>query len=194
MRRVLVTLACAAALLLTSTGVHANPRNEPVIPVGDAGNAELVEEVFEDDLVEDGETEAARLALEYLYATGFHPLANQLRGVSESLYRGKWYVERHDQRRKCIAKRESNGNYEAVSSRGLYRGAYQMSRALAIGATWQMQPEVRREMGDEGLKMVQALREIPPNRWNRYWQDRAFWTIWSKGKGQRHWHGGARSC
>ena len=23
--------------------------------------------------------------------------------------------------------------------------------------------------------------------WNRYWQDRAFWTIWRKGKGSFHW-------
>jgi len=193
MRRLLVTFGVAVAVLFGGATADANPRNEPVIPVGDAENAEFVDEVL-DDFIEDEESEVTRLALEYLYATGFHPSANQLRGVSESLYRGKWFVPRHDQRRKCIVKRESKGNYEAVSSRGLYRGAYQMTRALAVGATWMMQAEVRREMGDEGLKMVQALREIPPNRWNRYWQDRAFWTIWAKGKGQRHWHGGARSC
>lgn len=193
MFRVLVSILAAVALLLGASSVHAAPRNEPVIPVGDAENAELVDEELE-EFLEDEVGEALRLEREYLYATGFHPLANLLRGASESLYRGKWFVPRHEGRRMCIVNRESNGNYEAVSSRGLYRGAYQMSRALAVGATWQMQSEVRREMGEEGLKMVQALREIPPNRWNRYWQDRAFWTIWAKGKGQRHWRGGARNC
>jgi hypothetical protein len=114
--------------------------------------------------------------------------------VRDSLYQGKWFMPKHEGRRQCIMKRESSGNYEAVSARGLYRGAYQMSRALAVGATWMMQREVRREMGDEGVRMLRQLREIPPNKWNRYWQDRAFWTVWSHGKGKRHWRGGAHSC
>jgi hypothetical protein len=34
----------------------------------------------------------------------------------------------------------------------------------------------------------------PVVKWNRYWQDRAFWTIWRKGKGKSHWRGGAVKC
>jgi hypothetical protein len=196
MRRVLVTLAAAGALLLTSGTVYASPRSDVHIPEGDSGNVELVDEDADpDDIPEiDPQSEIERMAIEYLYATGFHPHANELRGARESLYQGKWFMPRHEDRRQCILRRESSGNYEAVSSGGLYRGAYQMNRSLAIGATWMMQREVRREMGDEGVRMLRQLRAIPPNKWNRYWQDRAFWTVWSHGKGKRHWRGGAHSC
>ncbi len=196
MRRALLVFAAAGALLLTSANVSASPRNDVFVPEGDSGNVELID--GDEDIADipeiDPQTQAQRLATEYLFATGFHPLANELRGVRESLYQGKWYMPRHEERRRCIMKRESNANYEAVSAAGLYRGAYQMNRALAIGATWLMQREVRREMGEEGLKIVRSLREVPPNKWNRYWQDRAFWTIWSHGKGKHHWRGGAHSC
>jgi hypothetical protein len=69
-----------------------------------------------------------------------------------------------------------------------------MSRPLAIGATWMMQKEVRREMGKEGLAIVRSLRDMPTQQWNRYWQDRAFWTIWRNGKGRSHWRSDIRKC
>jgi hypothetical protein len=94
--------------------------------------------------------------------------------------------------RRCITLRESHANYRA--SNGTYFGAYQMSAALADGAAWMMQAEVRKEMGAEGVKIVEALRRTTPNNWNRYWQDRAFWTIWRSGSGAHHWSGGAHSC
>lgn len=113
--------------------------------------------------------------------------ANDLVGWRESLYQGKWFVPRKEDKRRCILDRESNFNYRATS--GVYHGAYQMSEALARGATWMMQPEVRREMGEEGVAIVEALRKLTPNRWNRYWQDRAFWTVWRHGEGASHWRG-----
>jgi hypothetical protein len=196
MRRALVVLAATVALLLGSANAYAAPRSEVFEPEGDSSNVELIdgEEDFDDIPQLDPQTQTQRMATEYLFATGFHPTANELRGVRESLYQGKWFMPRHEDRRRCIMKRESNANYEAVSAAGLYRGAYQMNRGLAIGATWMMQREVRREMGEEGLRIVRELREIPPNKWNRYWQDRAFWTIWSHGKGKHHWRGGAHGC
>lgn len=196
MRRVFVTLVAAGALLLSSSSVHAATRSDVHIPEGDSGNVELIDEDLDpDDIPEiDPQTAAQRLAVEYLYATGFHPHANELRGTRDSLYQGKWFMPRHEDRRQCILKRESNANYEAVGAGGMYRGAYQMNRGLAVGATWMMQREVRREMGDEGVRLLRQLRGIPPNKWNRYWQDRAFWTIWSHGKGKRHWRGGAHNC
>ena len=115
-------------------------------------------------------------------------LAGDLRGYEPSLYTGKWYKPAHEDVRRCIMQRESHSNYESTS--GVYHGAYQMSRALGVGATWMMQKEVRREFGAEGLRIVQKLRETTPNNWNRYWQDRAFWTIWREGAGRTHWHGG----
>jgi hypothetical protein len=118
--------------------------------------------------------------------------AADLLGFMPSLYQGKWFMPGNEDVRRCIMMRESNGNYRASS--GTYHGAYQMSSALARGATWMMQKEVRREMGEEGVKILQALRSTTPNTWNRYWQDRAFWTIWRDGSGAGHWRGGAHSC
>ncbi len=115
-------------------------------------------------------------------------MAVDLMGWQQSLYQGKWFMPGKEDVRRCILDRESNFNYRATS--GVYHGAYQMSAALARGATWMMQPEVRREMGEEGVAIVEALRKLTPNRWNRYWQDRAFWTIWRNGEGASHWRGG----
>ena len=118
--------------------------------------------------------------------------AADLLGYLPSLYQGKWYDADIESVRRCIMDRESNFNYRATS--GTYHGAYQMSAALARGATWMMQKEVRKEMGEEGVAILRALRELTPNNWNRYWQDRAFWTIWHDGDGAGHWRGGGLNC
>ena len=118
--------------------------------------------------------------------------AADLLGFLPSLYQGKWFMPGNEDERRCIMLRESHANYRASS--GTYHGAYQMSSALAVGATWMMQREVRRELGDEGVAIVAALRKTTPNNWNRYWQDRAFWTIWQAGSGAGHWNGGSHNC
>jgi hypothetical protein len=118
--------------------------------------------------------------------------AADLFGFMPSLYQGKWYMPGVEDVRRCIMLRESKANYRATS--GTYHGAYQMSAALARGATWMMQKEVRKEMGEEGVAILRALRETTPNTWNRYWQDRAFWTIWRNGAGAGHWRGGSHGC
>ena len=113
--------------------------------------------------------------------------SRDMKGYEPSLYRGEWFMPKKEHRRRCIMDRESNNLYRAVSAGGKYRGAYQMNRALAIGATHMMMKEVRKEMGKPGVRALKRLREIPTQQWNRYWQDRAFWTIWRKGKGSFHW-------
>lgn len=120
-----------------------------------------------------------------------------LNGVEESLYRGKFYRPSLETKRRCIVRRESNGHYFSISRSG-YRGAYQMSAALARGVTWMMLPEHRGILGDEiATKVLAALRETPANRWPRYWQDAAFSTIhnWEHaGSGASHWYGGRWHC
>ena len=120
--------------------------------------------------------------------------AGDRHGAMVSLYQGKWFMPKREKVRRCIVKRESGANYRAVSAGGRYRGAYQMSRRLAVGASWMMQGEVSKELGAEAVKIVIALRKKPTQQWNRYWQDRAFWTIWRHGKGKSHWRGGAHGC
>jgi len=135
--------------------------------------------------------EPAQRALEAGYAKGEGKAAD-LHGVAESLYKGKWFSAKAEDNRRCIVRKETGGNYESVSSGGDYRGAYQMSRALAVGAAWMMQAEVKKEFGAEAAAVVDKLRDIPTQKWNRYWQDRAFWTIWRNGSGSDHWH--VRGC
>ena len=156
---------------------------DPGVPEGDGGNAPDFE----------GMDRGERLAVELSHALG-SAQSQDMKGYEVSLYQGKWYMPKKEDIRRCIMDREANHNYRAVSAGGLYRGAYQMSRALAIGATHMMMGEVRREMGDPGVQMLKQLRKLPTQQWNRYWQDRAFWTIWREGNGKHHWRGGAWGC
>ena len=135
--------------------------------------------------------EPTQRALEAGYAKGEGKAAD-LHGVADSLYKGKWFSAKAEDNRRCIVRKETGGNYESVSSGGDYRGAYQMSRALAVGAAWMMQAEVKKEFGAEAAAAVDKLRDIPTQKWNRYWQDRAFWTIWRNGSGSDHWR--VRGC
>jgi hypothetical protein len=114
--------------------------------------------------------------------------------VDNSTYRGLWFNEKDEHIRRCIIRRESNGLYDAVSRTGKYRGAYQMSPELGVGVTWMMQPEVREELGTEGLELMRKLRVTPVNKWDPYWQDRAFWTVWRYGKGKHHWDSTRNRC
>lgn len=193
-----LSLAGALAMSVTTTASFSANANEAepssdiavdeVIPEGDAGNEGIGE------IGGDGDNDRQlRIAIETGHAFGSED-SRDLKGFKPSLYRGKWYMPDKEERRRCIAKREAHHNYQAVSAGGLYRGAYQFSNALARGASWMMQAEVKKEMGDAGVDLVQELRTKPMNQWNRYWQDRAFWTIWANGRGSHHWHGGGRSC
>lgn len=191
MRRQIGAVALATAALLTGTGVAASAAHADVpasvqaadpVPVDDGPNPGA------DDTAQSSEADR-----EMALIRGDRQAAD-LMGFEPSLYLGKWFMPGKEDERRCIVLRESHANYRANS--GSYFGAYQMSEALGVGATWMMQREVRREFGDEGVRIVQALRKLTPDKWNRYWQDRAFWTIWSspEGKGPAHWSGGAHDC
>ena len=131
---------------------------------------------------------AAQRAREASYARGAGKAAD-LHGVLPSLYRGKWFVKKAEWKRQCIVRRETHGRYTSIGGNGRFRGAYQMNKRLARGVTYQMEREVRREMGPEAAQIVRKLRTTPANKWNRYWQDRAFWTIWHNGSGKANWRG-----
>jgi hypothetical protein len=120
-----------------------------------------------------------------------------MRGVEPSLYRGTYYRASVEPKRQCVAKRESEGFYDVVSHDG-YFGAYQMSPALAKGATWMMLKEHKTLLGDEvATRVLATLRETPVNEWPRYWQDAAFSTVYNwkhTGSGAKHWRGGRWHC
>lgn len=121
-----------------------------------------------------------------------------MRGVEPSLYRGKYFNAKAEEKRLCIVKRESEGEYDVVNPSGSYFGAYQVSKPLARGVTFMMLPEHKKLMGTAKAKEVLAkLRSKPMNTWPRYWQDAAYHTIinWEGTlSGASHWAGGRWHC
>lgn len=107
--------------------------------------------------------------------------------AGESQYKGKWYQKQHESKRQCIRQRESRHHYHAVSASSTYRGAYQFSPALAIGAGWMIQKDLRKQGHPDAKTIGDQLRSTRMNQWAIYWQDYAFWIVWNKGKGRQHW-------
>ena len=119
--------------------------------------------------------------------------------MEPSLYRGRFFEASKESIRRCIVKRESEGQYDVRGGGGnRYFGAYQMSNALADGATHMMLKEHKKILGKEKARsLMKQLRATPPNAWPRYWQDAAFSTVYnweSPGSGARHWAGGRWHC
>lgn len=116
-------------------------------------------------------------------------VSTQAIGYAESSYQGKWYHHKWEKVRKCIMYHESRYNYKAANKTSSARGAYQfLDRSWRDGLVWMML--------DEGgnVKEIKHLRDIPINKWNRYYQDRAFFTAWQHGDGKKHWSLQAQRC
>ena len=132
-------------------------------------------------------------------------LSKDLSGWERSAYRGKFYNADQEPYRKCVGFREASFGYTARGGGNLdgvpggdYGGTYQMSPALQRGVTWMLYKELKQEVGKkEAKRLTRILRSIPAEKWNRYWQDAAFYTIlnWKhKASGAHHWAGGRWSC
>jgi len=100
-------------------------------------------------------------------------------GVRPSAYIGRYYTPRHERTRRCIVRKESGGNYRIASRSGYYKGAYQFNPSLARSTA--------KRMGNP------KLAGRPMSTWSRFHQDKAFWTVWNRGKGRGHWPT-ARGC
>ena len=192
-----IAVAAAVAILvggLSAPAAHAaDPDPTATAVADDAGSpADPAPDAVDAEARAKAAVQAQRVR-EWGYARGFGA-ARDTKGAMLSLYRGKWFVKKADHRRRCILKRESRADYKAVSVGGKYRGAYQMSRPLMRGAAWMMMKEVRAEMGPQGVAIVKSLFKLKTHLWNRYWQDRAFWTIWAKGEGRSHWRSNVYNC
>jgi hypothetical protein len=203
MRRRIAATALAAATLLTGVPLAAASAAQTPAAVsaddifypGDAAPADPADDAANDQSTDAPAGDApisSRDDREAALMRGDRQAADTI-GWMPSLYQGKWFMPAKEDIRRCIMDRESNFNYRAVGA-GTYFGAYQMNRSLAVAATYTMQKEVAKELGAEGVAIVKALRGKNPNSWNRYWQDRAFWTIWANGNGKHHWSGGGLNC
>ena len=141
----------------------------------------------------------ARVRKAMLHFTTHSKATSDMRGVEPSLYRGRFFDSSKESIRRCIVKRESEGHYDVRGGGGnRYFGAYQMSDALADGATHMMLKEHKKILGEKTARyLMKQLRATQPNAWPRYWQDAAFSTVYnweSAGSGARHWAGGRWHC
>jgi len=81
--------------------------------------------------------------------------------------------------RRGILRRESGGNYRAVDPTGTWFGGYQLHLHTSNGVARRMQrPD---------------LVGVPASRWPRADQDAAFYLLYDRGRGRRHWFTGRRS-
>ena len=131
----------------------------------------------------------AALALATVVAVAPAQIETSTIGYQHSVYKGKWYHSKWEDERKCIMKRESRFNYRAANRTSSARGAYQfLDSKWRDGLVWMML--------DEGgnVKEIKSLRNKPIHKWNRYYQDRAFFTAWRHGKGKHHWYYPGHNC
>lgn len=189
------TLAVAALMCATSGVAGASPTTADVSEaVPEAVSAEVPAIVVE----EAPATALVARQAQFANFTLASPETLDMVGVQPSLYRGRYFRKAIEVKRRCIVRRESMGHYTSVNPTGSYRGAYQVSAALARGATWMMLREHEGLMGRQSAAAAMAdLRATPFNAWPRYWQDALFSTVanWRHtGSGLRHWAGGRWHC
>jgi hypothetical protein len=132
-----------------------------------------------------------RVNLPREYRAAFSKDAKDKYGYEESLYRGKYYYSDQENFRMCVMDRESNFSYVAANSTSSARGAYQfLDNAWRDGLVHMMLKESRKHEHGLGEKL-QTLFDKPIHQWNRYFQDRAFFTALNysgKWSGKKHWN------
>jgi len=104
-----------------------------------------------------------------------------------SLYQGRFYVEKDNKLRYCIRYREARHSY--TQDNGPHHGAYQFTKALAVGVSWMIQKELRATGTPkrQALHLGRTLRSNDIAQWSPFWQDFAFWIVWDHGAGKQHW-------
>ena len=116
--------------------------------------------------------------------------AKDWKGYEKSLYSGKYYHKDQEHFRECVMYRESRHNYRAANKTSSARGAYQfLDNSWRDGLVHMMVKESKKT--DDGLnKRIKRLFDKPIEKWDRYMQDRAFFTamnINGKWSGKHHW-------
>lgn len=115
------------------------------------------------------------------------PKAEDLQGWEASLYRGLWWREKYAGFRQCVMRRESHYRYTAKNRFSSASGAYQfLDKQWRRGLVYMMLAESRKT--NDGLsEQIRSLFDQPITTWDRYFQDRAFYTAYAHGKGAAHW-------
>ena len=117
--------------------------------------------------------------------------AKDLKGYEKSLYRGKYYYKSQEAWRKCVMDRESNFRYKAKNRSSSASGAYQfLDNNWRDGLVWMMIKESKKT-DDDLDPFLRDLFDVHITKWNRYFQDRAFFTALNfegKWAGKKHWN------
>ena len=117
--------------------------------------------------------------------------AKDLKGYEKSLYRGKYYYKGQESWRRCVMKRESNYRYKAKNRSSSASGAYQfLDNNWRDGLVWMMIKESKKT-DDDLDPYLRDLFDVHITQWNRYFQDRAFFTALNfegKWAGKKHWN------
>jgi len=132
---------------------------------------------------------AIAIPREYRVATSKD--AKDWKGYKKSLYRGKYYSKDQEHFRQCVMHRESRHNYRAANRVSSARGAYQfLDNKWRNGLVYMMIKESKKS-DDFLIPEIKDLRKKPIHKWNRYYQDRAFFTAMNyngKWSGKKHWY------
>ena len=104
------------------------------------------------------------------------PDAADLQGYEKSLYRGKYYNKSQEGFRKCVMRRESNFRYKAANKSSSARGAYQFLDSKWRDGLVHMMKKESKKTGDLLSVEANGLFDKKIHKWDRYWQDRAFFT------------------
>ena len=120
--------------------------------------------------------------------------AKDWKGFEPSLYRGVHFSAQWRNVRECIMYRESRFNYRGRSSISTAAGAYQFLDSQWRESLTHMMIKESREANDGLIPEIKELRDKPIQKWNRYFQDRAFYTAWDNGNGKSHWDLTRHNC
>lgn len=183
-------LAGIASISLLSAVVATSPAAALVLPITETpSSSKVTATTVADTAPANLSGRIYRLSAEASRALS--PKADDLHGYEKSLYRGKYYRSDQESFRRCVMDRESNHTYTAANSSSSARGAYQfLDNAWRDGLVYMMIKETKKT--DDGLgSQIRDLRHKPIHKWDRYFQDRAFFTAmnirgpWS---GKHHWN------
>jgi hypothetical protein len=183
-KRAIAVIAAVGISLAACTTAEATPPTK-------VATVEQVQPQAAPFLLEERTIEYRRTEMPDEFQAAVSRQAKDLKGYERSLYRGKYYYKSQERFRKCVMKRESNYRYKAANRVSSARGAYQfLDNSWRDGLVHMMVKESKKT-GDYLKPRAKKLRKKPIHRWNRYWQDRAFFTAlnWNgKWSGKAHWN------
>ena len=188
-----ITLAIATAVLLvscspTKADAKSNEANNIATPVQETV-VQVEQNIAPPLLLDKRIARSNRVHPEFQAAVTKQ--AKDLKGYEKSLYRGKYYYKGQESWRRCVMKRESNYRYKAKNRSSSASGAYQfLDNNWRDGLVWMMIKESKKT-DDDLDPYLRDLFDVHITQWNRYFQDRAFFTALNfegKWAGKKHWN------